>query len=150
MKKRAFLPAAVLLLALLTACGGDTSPESDLPAEEPTTEETVAEESAEPEAALTDEMMIGTWEGSFESEEDGGTITRTLELYQGGTGEMTSVSTTDDQVYHFTGTWELQDGALNFSYLSTTQGYLVAADADPLTMVLLSDDRIVLEKQSES
>ncbi len=148
MKKRAFLPAAVLLLALLTACGGDTSPESDLPAEETTTEETVAEESAEPEATLTDEMMIGTWQGTFTA--DGTVITRTLKLYQGGTGEMTSVSEGDPSDHHFSGTWELVDGALNFSYLSTTQGYLVAADADPLTMVLLSDDRIVLEKQSES
>ena len=131
MKKLITLLLATVLTLSLAACGGGSDTSSG----------------GESSQITVDESTItGTWEGVFESEDKDDTITQTLELYKGGTGKLTSVHSNGESDNNFSGTWELKDDVLNFSYLSTTIGYEIKTSDNQISLTNLERTYITLNK----
>ncbi len=124
MRKLTILLLAAALALSLVACGGGGS-----------------------QSTVDESTITGTWEGVFESKDkDDDTITQTLELYKGGTGKLTSVHSNGESDNTFSGTWELKDDVLNFSYLSTTMGYEIKTSDNQMSLTNLEYTYITLNK----
>lgn len=124
MRKLTTLLLAAALALSLVACGGGGS-----------------------QSTIDESTITGTWEGVFESKDkDDDTITQTLELYKGGTGKLTSVHSNGESDNTFSGTWELKDDVLNFSYLSTTMGYEIKISDNQMSLTNLEYTYITLNK----
>ena len=124
MRKLTILLLAAALALSLVDCGGGGS-----------------------QSTVDESTITGTWEGVFESKDkDDDTITQTLELYKGGTGKLTSVHSNGESDNTFSGTWELKDDVLNFSYLSTTMGYEIKTSDNQMSLTNLEYTYITLNK----
>lgn len=139
MKKLFALMLAAAMALSLAACGGSNGTENNNTSSEEDTEITI-----------DDNSVIGTWSGEFQSREDSNnTMRRTIVLYKGGTGEFTSTNSNGKKGTHFSGTWELKDDVLNFSYLDQTHGYGISVSENTMSMTNFERPYIVLYKSEE-
>ena len=135
MKKLLALTLAAALALSLVACGGGGGAgDNSTPSPE------------DVEITIDDNSVVGTWSGEFQSEDGNNTIRRTIVLYKGGTGELTSTNSNGRDNTHFSGTWELKDNVLNFSYLGQTQGYEISVSENTMSMTNFERSNIILYK----
>ena len=143
-KLLALILAAALALSLVACGGGGGAGDTNTPSED----------------INPNDIAIGTWKGEFDSSK-GQHIIWVLEIYKGGTGRLERYISdgqgSADSKYNnntpntsLPGTWEVSDGALNFTEESLTGSSPLGFDFDieQETLTSFGIDGLVLTKVS--